>query len=262
MKKYLLILTFLLLFPSALADAEFELSPLLPVTVKQEKSTQDKINEQAKEITENATEVKENIQSELKETNKKLKKTKKNKKDKKAKKEKKKKKSKKDKPEEVTEQQEEVVQAEEQKQEEVIQPQREDTEHTVEYSEDQDFNFKHEMLKIYEKRYEENNLDTENILKIAKIHLDLGQRAIAKSYYMQLYNTYPNSPRIQFEMGKFYYQCKQYNAALEFFKLSLASGYLRNIEVNEYTQKTYAKLGDEENEALYGQIIEHLKAGE
>lgn len=138
-------------------------------------------------------------------------------------------------------------------------PEREDTEHTVEYSKEDDYKYMHEMLKIYEKKYQENNQNVANILKLAKIHLDLGQRSIAKSYYMQLYNTYPNDPKIQFEMGKFYYQCKQYNAALEFFKLSLSSGYIRNIEVNEYTQKTYAKLGDEANATLYGQIIEHLQ---
>lgn len=145
---------------------------------------------------------------------------------------------------------------------EAVDPVREDTEHSVEPQIEEDFKVKHELLKMYEKKYDENNQDIENILKIARIHLDLGQRAIAKSYYMQLYNTYPNSPRIQFEMGKFYYECKQYNAALEFFKLSLASGNLRNIEVNEYTKKTYDKLGDEENAKLYEQIIEHLQGNQ
>ena len=130
---------------------------------------------------------------------------------------------------------------------------------TVEYPEEEEYKFLHEMKKVYEENYEKNYSDRENILKLAKTYMALGQRSTAKAFYMQLYNMYPDDPNVQFEMGKFYYDCKQYNAALEFFKLSLASGNLRNIEVNEYTQKTYAKLGDEENELLYKHIIDHLR---
>lgn len=274
MKKYILILTFLLIIPSAFADAEFELSPLLPVQTKQETAVKEEVKVKTVEIKENAQEIKEQVSTEIKETTDEISdKTKKNikkqkkkikEKTKKIKKEKKKKRKKKSKEEieETPNSKEEIKPEEEQQQTEEAEQKKEDTERTVEYPQEEEFKFKHELLKVYENKYEENNQDVENILKLAKIHLDLGQRAIAKSYYMQLYNTYPNSPRIQFEMGKFYYECKQYNAALEFFKLSLASGYLKNIEVNEYTRKTYAKLGDEDNEALYAQIIEHLQTGE
>ena len=275
MKKYIIILTLILIVPTASADTEFELSPLLPVQTQKETTVKEEVKVKTSEITENTQNIKEKVSSEIKngaeeiseKTKNNIKKNKKKikektKKIKKEKKDKKKEKSKEEiaetpKSEEEIKPEEDVLQ-ENRQTEEVEQQKRKDTEHTVEYSQDEEFKFKHELLKIYENKYEENNRDVENILKLARIHLDLGQRAIAKSYYMQLYNTYPNSPRIQFEMGKFYYECKQYNAALEFFKLSLASGYLKNIEVNEYTRKTYAKLGDEENEALYEKIIEHL----
>ena len=148
-----------------------------------------------------------------------------------------------------TEESQEIVEEEEVKEHETV----------VEYTKEQEYKFMHEMLKVYKDQYENNYLDRENTLKLAKTYLDLGQRSTAKAYYMQLYNMYPDDPNIQFEMGKYYYACKQYNAALEFFKLSLASGNLRNLEVNEYTRKTYAKLGDEENELLYTNIINHLK---
>lgn len=160
---------------------------------------------------------------------------------------------------------EEVEPAGEEQKEEVQEENQEEQgevkehETVVEYTTEQEYKFMHEMLKVYSEKYDKNYLDKENTLKLAKIYLDLGQRSTAKAYYMQLYNMYPDDPNIQFEMGKFYYECKQYNAALEFFKLSLASGNLRNLEVNEYTRKTYAKLGDEENEILYSHIIDHLK---
>lgn len=134
-----------------------------------------------------------------------------------------------------------------------------DREIVIEYPEEEEYKFLHEMKKVYEEQYEKNYLDVDNTLKLAKTYMSLGQRSTAKAFYMQLYNMYPNDPNIQFEMGKFYYDSKQYNAALEFFKLSLASGNLKNVEVNEYTRKTYAKLGDEENELLYEQILDHLK---
>ena len=162
---------------------------------------------------------------------------------------------------------EEIEPSEDRKKEETAEetqeqhPKEEANEHetVVDYSTEQEYKFMHEMLKVYSEQYEKSYLDRENTLKLAKIYLDLGQRSTAKAYYMQLYSMYPNDPNIQFEMGKYYYACKQYNAALEFFKLSLASGNLRNLEVNEYTRKTYAKLGDEENEILYTNIINHLK---
>ncbi len=160
-----------------------------------------------------------------------------------------------------TQEKAEEAQQEEQSPDNETEEEEEVKEHesVIEYSVEQEYKFLHEMRKVYEEQYQNNYLDKENTLKLAKTYLDLGQRSTAKAYYMQLYNMYPDDPAIQFEMGKFYYECKQYNAALEFFKLSLASGYLRNIEVNEYTRKTYSKLGDEENEALYEQILDHLQ---
>ena len=70
----------------------------------------------------------------------------------------------------------------------------------------------------------------------------------------------PSDPKLQKEMGDFYYSFQEYATAIEYYKLSLASGNLRDFETNLQSAKCYEKLGDLENAALYYRICNHLDA--
>ena len=86
----------------------------------------------------------------------------------------------------------------------------------------------------------------------------IGDRAEAKLYVLKAYNMYPSNPDMQKAMGDFHFSFQEYSTAVEYYKLSLASGNLRDFETNLQTAKCFEKVGDLENAELYYKICYHL----
>lgn len=112
--------------------------------------------------------------------------------------------------------------------------------------------------KIYEEEYEKNPIDTNVLVGLSQTFQFLGDRANAKLYVLKAYNMYPSNPQLQKAMGDFYYSFQEYSTAVEFYKLSLASGFLRDFDTNLQAAKCFEKLGDLENAELYYKICYHL----
>lgn len=111
---------------------------------------------------------------------------------------------------------------------------------------------------LYMEKYEENESDIQALLGLSKVHQLTGERAEAKLYVLKAYNMKPYEPKLQKEMGNFYYSFQEYSTAIEYYKLALASGLLKDFETNLITAKCYEKLGDLENAELYYKICNHL----
>jgi tetratricopeptide (TPR) repeat protein len=61
-------------------------------------------------------------------------------------------------------------------------------------------------------------------------------------------------------MGDFYYSFQEYSTAIEYYKLALASGLLKDFDTNLQTAKCFEKLGDLENAELYYKISMHVNS--
>lgn len=113
---------------------------------------------------------------------------------------------------------------------------------------------------ILEEEYEKNPADTKVLIALSETFQFIGDRAKAKLYVLKAYNMYPADADIQKAMGDFHYSFQEYSSAVEYYKLSLASGNLRNFETNLQTAKCFEKLGDLENAELYYKICYHLNS--
>lgn len=112
--------------------------------------------------------------------------------------------------------------------------------------------------ELYEEEFEKNPINTDVLLGLSKTFQLIGDRAEAKLYALKAYNMYPNNPDMQKAMGDFHFSFQEYSTAVEYYKLSLASGNLRDFETNLQTAKCFEKLGDLENAELYYKICYHL----
>ena len=70
----------------------------------------------------------------------------------------------------------------------------------------------------------------------------------------------PSDPKLQRAMGDFFYSFQEYSTAIEYYKLALASGLLRDFDTNLQSAKCYEKLGDLKNAELYYKICFHLNS--
>lgn len=109
--------------------------------------------------------------------------------------------------------------------------------------------------KLFENEYENSPENLEIMLTLGKTYSGLELRTNAKNILMKAYATYGNQPKVQEALGDFNYHFQDYNTALEFYKLALSTGYLRNYMTNLKTAKCYEKLGDLENAKLYYRIV-------
>lgn len=116
--------------------------------------------------------------------------------------------------------------------------------------------------EFYTREYNRNNLNIDAMIGIGRTCQSLNQRTDAKNILMQAYNTYPNNPKIQAALGDFNYYFQEYNTALEFYKLALSSGYLKDYKTNLSTALCYEKLGDIKNSILYYKITVMLNPNE
>lgn len=112
--------------------------------------------------------------------------------------------------------------------------------------------------EIYLKKYEETPTDIKTLVGLSKTYQLLGDRAEAKLYLLKAYNMKPYDAKLQREMAEFHVAFQEYSTAIEYYKLSLASGLLKDFDTNLATAKCYEKLGDLENAELYYQICYHL----
>ena len=115
-----------------------------------------------------------------------------------------------------------------------------------------------EARLLYKEKYDEDPIDIKALLGLSKVYQLIGQREEAKLYILKAYNMKPYEPELQKEMGNFYYSFQEYSTAIEYYKLALASGLLKDFDTNLITAKCYEKLGDLENAQLYYQICNHL----
>lgn len=113
---------------------------------------------------------------------------------------------------------------------------------------------------LYQEEYNLNPLNIQALLGLSKVNQLLQDRAEAKLYILKAYNMYPSDSKLQKEMGDFFYSFQEYSTAIEYYKLALASGLLRDFETNLKSAKCYEKLGDLQNAELYYRICYHLNS--
>lgn len=125
---------------------------------------------------------------------------------------------------------------------------------------EESYEYIEEARQLYKEKYDENQSDIKALLGLSKTYQLIGDRTEAKLYLLKAYNMKPYDAKLQREMADFYYNFQEYSTAIEYYKLALASGLLRDFDTNLSTAKCYEKLGDLKNAELYYQICYHLDA--
>ena len=123
---------------------------------------------------------------------------------------------------------------------------------------EESYDYINSARELYEEEYEKTPTDINILLGLSKVFQLLEDRAEAKLYVLKAYNINPANPKLQKAMGDFHYSFQEYSTAVEYYKLSLASGNLRDFDTNIQTAKCFEKLGDLENAKLYYQISNHV----
>ena len=125
---------------------------------------------------------------------------------------------------------------------------------------DEAYEYIHKARILYEDEYDDNPLSIKALLGLSKVNQLLQDRPNAKLYVLKAYNMEPSDPKLQRAMGDFYYSFQEYSTAIEYYKLALASGLLKDFDTNLQTAKCYEKLGDLENAELYYKISGHVNS--
>lgn len=123
---------------------------------------------------------------------------------------------------------------------------------------EESYEYINEARKLYQSLCDNNPSDIKALLGLSKTYQLLGERSDAKLYVLKAYNIRPYDSKLQKEMADFYYAFQEYSTAIEYYKLALASGLLKDFDTNLATAKCYEKLGDLKNAELYYQICYHL----
>ena len=123
---------------------------------------------------------------------------------------------------------------------------------------EESYDYINSARELYEEEYEKSPTDINILLGLSKVFQLLEDRSEAKLYVLKAYNINPANPKLQKAMGDFHYSFQEYSTAVEYYKLALASGSLRDFETNLQTAKCFEKLGDLENAKLYYQISNHV----
>ncbi len=120
------------------------------------------------------------------------------------------------------------------------------------------YEYIHKAMDLFNEEYEKNPQNITILLGLSKTYQFIKNRKNAKLYLLKAYNMNPSNPMLQKEMADFYYNFQEYSTAIEYYKLSLASGLLTDYETNLKTARCFDKLGDSENAQLYYQICKHI----
>lgn len=115
-----------------------------------------------------------------------------------------------------------------------------------------------EACEKYLKLYKKTPTNIDVLVGLANAYLLSNKNKKAYDYLMQAYNINPDNPKVAAALGDYNYMNEEYIIALEYYKLALLSGYLKDIETNLKTAKCYEKLGDKENAILYYTIVSSL----
>lgn len=125
---------------------------------------------------------------------------------------------------------------------------------------DEAYDYINKARILYNDEYELNPTSIPALLGLSKVNQLTGDRAEAKLYVLKAYNMKPYDPKLQKAMGDFFYSFQEYSTAVEYYKLALASGLLKDFETNLQTAKCFEKLGDLENAELYYKISLHVNS--
>ncbi len=115
-----------------------------------------------------------------------------------------------------------------------------------------------EACDRYLKLYKNSPTDINVLVGLANTYILMNNDKKAYDYLMQAYNIAPDNPKIAAALGDYNYHREEYVIALEYYKLALLSGYLKDIDTNLKTARCYEKLGDKENATLYYTIVSAL----
>lgn len=107
-------------------------------------------------------------------------------------------------------------------------------------------------------QYEKNQENTAILIGLGKTYCYLDERTNAKNYLMKAYNLCPNNPQTSAALGDFNFYFQDYVTALEFYKLALSSGFLKDYKTNLSTALCHEKLADTKNAILYYKIAQFL----
>ena len=118
--------------------------------------------------------------------------------------------------------------------------------------------YSNKALDIFQKEYEKDNTNINIMVALGRTYCLLEEKTKAKNILMQAYNTYPNDTKVHMALGDYNYYFQEYNTALEFYKLALSSGLLKDYKTNTIVAMCYEKLGDEKNAKLYYNITNML----
>ncbi len=120
------------------------------------------------------------------------------------------------------------------------------------------YDYLHRAEAVLLEECRDNPLNIKALLDMSKVYQMLGDRKEAKVYVLKAYNLNPNDADLQKVMGDFFYNFQEYSTAIEYYKLSLASGNLKDFETNLQTAKCFEKLGDTDNSELYYKVSGHV----
>lgn len=116
-----------------------------------------------------------------------------------------------------------------------------------------------EACERYLKLYQKSPTNIDILVGLSNAYMLLNNNKKAYDYLMQAYNINPDNPKVAAALGDYNYKNEEYIIALEYYKLALLSGYLKNAETNLKTAKCYEKLGDKDNAILYYTIVSALE---
>ena len=125
---------------------------------------------------------------------------------------------------------------------------------------DEAYEYINKARVYFQDEYDENPTSIPALLGLSKVNQLTGDRAEAKLYVLKAYNLNPADPKLQKAMGDFFYSFQEYSTAIEYYKLALASGLLKDYDTNFQTAKCFEKLGDIENAELYYKISMHVNS--
>lgn len=125
---------------------------------------------------------------------------------------------------------------------------------------EESYEYLHKAQYYYNEEYEKNPINIRALLGLSKVNILLQNRSEAKLYALKAYNLKPQNPDLQKAMGDFYYGFQEYSTAIEYYKLALSNGLLKDFETNLQTAKCYEKLGDAKNAELYFKICLHVNS--
>ena len=98
-------------------------------------------------------------------------------------------------------------------------------------------------------KYNQNNVIY--CTQIGVIHDNLGHSFSAKQYFIRAVNLENLNPFANFYFGEYYFNKRDYNNALKYYKIAYNNGYQNLYQVNIKLATVYEKLGDIEKAKYY-----------